>query len=179
MQGRWQLRTERLALRPFVRDDLVNLHQLWTNPGVRKYLWDDKIIPRERVQEEIESSLNNFELHGYGHWALLLHGDSALAGFCGLKPSIEPAAAELYYALAPEYWGQGVVVEAAVAVLHHGFQERKLARVRAGTDPPNTASIRVMEKLGMSFERRTLVNGLDVIYYTLTREQFTGRGGSA
>jgi RimJ/RimL family protein N-acetyltransferase len=39
--------------------------------------------------------------------------------------------------------------------------------VRAATDPPNTASIRVMERLGMTFERRGELNGLDTVFYTL------------
>ena len=74
--------------------------------------------------------------------------------------------------LVPEYWGQGLATEAAQAWLRYGFEELGLAAIYAGADPPNEASLRVIERLGMKLPRRATVNGLEVIYYSLTRAEF-------
>jgi ribosomal-protein-alanine N-acetyltransferase len=57
-------------------------------------------------------------------------------------------------------------------VLRYGFEELGLERIYAGTDPPNRASVRVMEKVGMRFDRQTEINGLAAIYYMLSRAEF-------
>lgn len=176
MQGAHLLKTAHLTLRPFAADDLEDLHRLWTHPGVRKYLWDDKVISVDRAKEEIDASLGRFEQHGFGHWALFPTNERKLIGFCGLKPWAEPATAELLYAVAPACWGRGLAVEASRAVLRFGFEDQGLKQVWAGADPPNAASFRVMEKLGMSFAKRDHVNGLEVVYYRLTKERFLRSG---
>lgn len=66
--------------------------------------------------------------------------------------------------------------EAARAVLRFGFEECDFERVYAGADPPNTASSRVIEKLGMSFDRLTRINGQEAIYYVILREAFESEG---
>jgi [ribosomal protein S5]-alanine N-acetyltransferase len=65
-----------------------------------------------------------------------------------------------------------MATEAARAALGYGFEECGFEQVSAGTDPPNAASFRVREKLGMSFSRRTRTNGIEVIYYVLSRDEF-------
>ena len=67
----FHLDTERLRLRPFRLADLDALHRQWTEPGMRRYLWDDEIIPRETVEAVIQSSLDSFAAKGYGFWALI------------------------------------------------------------------------------------------------------------
>lgn len=166
------LNTARLQLRPCTVADVEALHRLWTNPEVRKYLWDDVIITREQAAEVVASSLDDFAIHGYGHWIITLKEQSALIGWAGLRPSGAASAIEVLYGITPEYWGQGLAVEATQAVLHYCFAELGLLQIYAGTDPPNKASLRVMEKLGMRFVRCTTINGQEAIYYTITREEF-------
>ncbi len=55
------LNTGRMRLRPISSDDVDALHALWTDPDVRRYLWDDRIIPRETVEEIVAHSLATFE----------------------------------------------------------------------------------------------------------------------
>jgi len=61
---------------------------------------------------------------------------------------------------------------AAGAVLDFGFEERELADIYAGADPPNAASFRVIEKLGMKFARKTMVNGVETLYYVMSRDDY-------
>jgi RimJ/RimL family protein N-acetyltransferase len=168
--------TPRLMMRPFAIDDVDDLHRLWIDPGVRKFLWDDQIIPRETAVAVVESSIYSFVNHGFGFWTICFNNDPALIGFGGLRhftaDGADASEVEILYGVAPGHWGKGVATEAAGAVLRYGFEERKLAHIYAGADPPNVASFRVIEKLGMKFSRKMVVNGLDVIYYAICRDDY-------
>ncbi len=94
-----------------------------------------------------------------------------LIGFCGLRFIDETPEIEILYGLWPEFWRKGFATEAARAVLRYGFEVCGLDRIVAGADPPNSASLRVMERLGMKFDRQDRRNELEVIYYALTREE--------
>lgn len=166
------LETTRLQLRPLALTDVDDLHRFWTEPGVRKYLWDDVVITRQQAAEVIASSMHDFATRGFGHWAITFKGETELIGWSGLRYFGEPPRVEVLYGLRPPFWGQGLVVEALLAIFQFGFDTLGLARIYAGADPPNTASIRVMEKARMRFDQRTQINGLEAIYYLLAREEF-------
>ncbi len=167
-----RIETARLFLRPYVKTDLDDLHRLWTDPDVRRYLFDDKILARQGVAAEIEHSLASFETRGFGQWAVLLKGHDALIGFCGYRFFHEPPELQLLYGLAPAYWGQGLAAEAARAMIRYGFEALSFDEIIASADAPNEASFRVMEKTGMTFQKRVFIDGLDTIYYAVSRADF-------
>ncbi len=172
MKGFPRIQTTRLLLRPFSLHDLEPLHQLWADADVRRYLWDDDTIAREQVVSEIRKSIINFRKHGFGQWAVLPLGQETLIGFCGLRHFGDPPEVELLCAIAVAYWGQGLATEATQAVLRYGFEEIHLSRILAGADEPNTASLRLMKRIGMSFDRCVQLHGREAVYYGLTREVF-------
>ena len=69
MAAPYILETKRLWLRPFAPQDTDVLHRLFTDPDVRRYLFDDKIVSRDRVDGEIEDSIASFARSGFGMWA--------------------------------------------------------------------------------------------------------------
>lgn len=80
-------------------------------------------------------------------------GDGHIVGTCGfVNWSLDHARAELGYAIHREYWGQGLVPEAVRAMISFGFEKIGLNRIEARCIAENTASARVMEKAGMSYE---------------------------
>jgi RimJ/RimL family protein N-acetyltransferase len=174
------LETERLLLTPFALTDVEALHQLWTTPAVRKFLWDDQIIPHETVVEIVQASIQSFADQNFGFWTLRLKNQPDLIGFCGLRPMErspnEIAEVEIFYGLQPEHWKQGLATEASKAVLGYGFGKAQLERIYAGADPPNEASFQVMKRLGMKFARHTTIPGLvsDAVadYYVISRAEF-------
>ncbi len=143
------LKTSRCALRPFEIDDLQALHELWTSPGVRKYLWDDEVIPLDLTRELLEQSIVKIDCGEYGLWGVYLEEQNMLAGFCGFWPFHEPPQVELLYGLDKAYWGQGLATEVAKAMIPLGRELFSLQKILASTDKPNQASIRVLERLGM------------------------------
>ena len=167
------LETERLRLVPFGVDDVDALHELWTDPAVRRYLWDDEVIPRSTAEEIVTASTRDFARSGYGFWSLWSRdGVGALMGFCGFRRFEETDTPELLYGILPAHWGRGYVTEAGHAVIRHGFERCGFTRILAATDTPNQSSVQVMQRLGMVFEARREFHGLDTVFYTLSPEDY-------
>ena len=168
-----ELRTARLILRPFRTEHQDDLHALWNDPQVRRYLWDDQPVSRETVLEHIELSIQSFRERGFGHFTISpLEHPTRTIGFTGLRHHAESDEIELYYALLPSYWGQDLATEAAREVLRFGFQEVELSEIVAAADLPNAASFRVMERLGMTFAQEGRPRNNPLKFYSISRETF-------
>ncbi len=181
----YELDTERLRLTPFNMKHLSALHALWTDPDVRRYLWDGEVISRERAAGVINDSERNFSERGYGFWVMQLRaGEQAdaethpgtepgeVVGFCGYRRFEDGGEPELLYGILPRFWGKGLVTEACHAVIRDGFERNGFARIIAATDTPNQSSVKVMQRLGMVFLRRGEFHGLDTVFFELTPEDY-------
>jgi thiamine-phosphate pyrophosphorylase len=144
------LTTLRLKLRPWEMSDVDALHQMFTDPKVRKYLWDDLVIPRERVIEALESPLNDI-----GFWVIEEREGGPIIGFCGFRFLEDASEIELLYALLPGHWGRGLATEASHAALDYLWRSTAFERVWARTDVPNAKSVAVMQRLGMRHDSST------------------------
>lgn len=171
------IRTDRLILRPIAPSDVDALHNFWTDPAVRKYLWDNEIISRETVEDIVAASERCFAEVGSGLFAVeLAQAPGELVGFCGLRRMADGPDLELLYGVLPRHWGEGLVSEAARAVLQHGFEACGLSRVMGATDTPNQRSVRVMQRLGMVFEERREYKGLDTVFYSISPKDLANTG---
>ena len=136
--------TKRLKLRPWSRADVDALHSLWTEPAVRRYLWDENVVSREQVVDIVESAVDDL-----GFWCMEKKREPGLIGFCGFRRIQEPGRIELLYGLRPDHWGAGFATEAAGAALEYLWSSTGVSRVYAESDAPNYKSIAVMLRLGM------------------------------
>jgi ribosomal-protein-alanine N-acetyltransferase len=165
-----ELRTARLVLRAFAPADEAALLALWNDPDVGRFLWDGRPVPAARVSAQIDESRRAFAEGGIGlYTARLVAAPDAVIGAVGLARIGGQPDPELLYALLPALWGRGLATEAATEVLRVAFEVVGLEIVRAGADPPNVASFRVMARLGMTYERSTTVGELPVRYYMIRR----------
>ena len=142
-------------------EDLDALWALYGNPHVIKYIPDAPQTYAE-AREELKWHMNGHPKHPeLGLWATILKETGVFIGRCGLLPcTIEGRyEVEVAYAIAEEYWGQGLATEAARGILQHAFGKLNLPRLICLVDPDNIASQRVAEKIGMALERR--VDGID------------------
>ena len=170
------LATDRLNIRPLEMEDAEALHAFWANAEVRRYLWDGKVLPMETVRAIIRQSIADFDAHGFGFFSLDLKAtEPVIVGFCGFRRFEDGEQIELLFGILPEYWGEGFVTEAAREVLRHGFEEAGITRVIAAADTPNQRSVRVLMRLGMSFQARREWHGLDTVFYALTASEFRSR----
>jgi RimJ/RimL family protein N-acetyltransferase len=163
------LATDRCELRPVSPDDTTELHRLWTSPGVRRFLWDDEIISIERAAEAVSTSLELFEQHRFGLWAVRLKGFPQICGFTGVWPFHDPPEFELLYGVAEPLWGQGYAVEVSRAILTYCYDTLDMSVVCASINAPHVASARVLEKLGFTRVRHGTVGGSEHIFFERVR----------
>lgn len=168
----YQIETDRVLLHPLSAADAAALHRLWTRPHVRRYLWDDVVTPETETTRILQQSTRLFVERGFGLWGVRRRGQRALVGFAGYWYFRDPPERELLIGIAPEHWGKGLAPEVGTALIRFAFEELAFTAVRASTDVPNRASVRVMEKLHMTFERRAEISGLDTVFYALPRTQW-------
>jgi [ribosomal protein S5]-alanine N-acetyltransferase len=142
------LRTERLVLRPVTAGDHAVLRAHWAAPDVRRFLFDGATLSAAEITETIQDSARDFGRAGYGLWLVHQTGRTDLVGTAGLRP-LEDLGLEIFYSLAPGSWGRGYATEAARAVLDYALGPLGLPEVLAEVDEGNTASVAVIERLGM------------------------------
>jgi RimJ/RimL family protein N-acetyltransferase len=169
MQDGFQLETERLTLCPWQPDDWPGFHAIASDPEVMRYIQDGTPWREERSREFVERQIALFTRRQFCLWKLVPQAGGPLIGFCGLQPLPDTAEIEIGWWLARTCWGRGLATEAAQCVLRDGFERLGLPRIVAIAQPANTASIRIMQKLGMRFERLTEARGVPVALYAISR----------
>jgi len=162
-----EIETARARLRPIAPADLDAIHALWADADVRRYLWDDEVIPRDLAASAIERSVRQFAEEGHGLWLARPYGGDELIGFCGFWYFHDPPQLELLYGVAPTHWNRGMATELACAMLQHGFGHLGFQRIIGSTDAPNTASARVMTKAGMRFDRRENEHEKETVFFVI------------
>ena len=108
-----------------------------------------RCCPQPRSPRPSRTAQRDFGRAGYGLWLLYEKDDAGLIGTAGLRP-LDHLGLEIFYSLAPGSWGNGYATEAARAVLDHALGSLGLPEVLAEVDEGNTASIAVIERLGMT-----------------------------
>jgi [ribosomal protein S5]-alanine N-acetyltransferase len=154
------LETKRLAFSVFDEADLPDLAALLSDPQVMRFTIRGvrDIAGARTVLREFQAAQQR---HGFSKWALRRRDTGAFVGYCGLnvfsidgRPEVE-----LGYRLAVEHWRQGLATEAGRGVLEWAFRLKRLPSVVGFLDPANTASVRVLEKLGMTRRFTTTISG--------------------
>ena len=147
------IETERLYLREITLDDQEALFRLHSNPLVQKYTGEPVVRSIEEIEKAIENRNIHYKKYGYGRWATILKNRNQFVGWAGLAYLPEFDVIDLGYRFLPEFWGLGLATEASRAILNYGFDSLNLKKIVAIAMEENKASIRVMEKVGMEFEK--------------------------
>lgn len=156
------LRTARLTLRPFVLDDAPFVVELLNDPGWLRFIGDRKVRTDDDAREYLRNgAIAHAAQHGFALGAVQRSSDAVPIGMCGLIRREGLDDVDLGYAFLPAYRGQGYAREAAAAWLACGLQRFNLRRIVAITSVDNVASGKVLEAIGMRFERRLRVSGHD------------------
>jgi ribosomal-protein-alanine N-acetyltransferase len=139
-------------LRCLDRNDLNDFHQVRNHPEVLRYLGRAP-QPLEKTQEVLQKVLEEISNNRSIIWGICLKGHSNVIGNVSYwKMQPDHHFGEIGYVLLPDHWRSGIMSEAIVAVLKYGFMVMNLHRVEANIDPENTASYRLLEKIGFRRE---------------------------
>lgn len=167
-----RLLTARLTLRGFTAEDFDEFAAMRADAEVMRYIGLTGAQAREQSEAWLEKNRKRWADEGFGMWAVTDRRDGRLLGWCGLSRLENTREVELGYGLRRDAWGRGLTTEAARASVRYGFEEKSAGRIVAVAMPENTASRRVMEKLGMRYVRKDFFYGSGVVYYAIERDEF-------
>jgi RimJ/RimL family protein N-acetyltransferase len=173
------LRTARLNLRPYVADDLDALYDIQSRPEVTRYLLYD-VRNRDQVRGILEQRIQaDGPERDAVDLAVVLPDTGALIGDVVLfLRSKENRQGEIGYLFHPDYGGRGYATEAARMLLRLGFEDYGLHRIIGRIDARNTASARVLERLGMRREAHFVQNEIvkgewsDEVVYAMLEDEW-------
>jgi ribosomal-protein-alanine N-acetyltransferase len=169
------LRTSRLGFRHWNDADFPLAWALWGDAEVTRLIGGPftEAEVRARLSREIALQRDS----GVQYWPLFGLQDGEFAGCCGLRPCAAPGLVyELGFHLCRNAWGQGLASEAARGVTGHAFENLGATALFAGHHPENTASPKVLAKLGFRYERHMLYapTGTEHPSYFLRAEDVAG-----
>jgi RimJ/RimL family protein N-acetyltransferase len=148
------LETERLVLRRLTAGDAAFILELLNEPAFLENIGDRGARTLADARRYIaRGPAASYRKFGFGLYLVELKDCGAPIGICGLlkRESLEDV--DIGFAFLRRYWSRGYARESAAAVMHYGWTELRLPRIVAITKPSNQASIALLEKLGLRFER--------------------------
>lgn len=175
-----KLETDRLIIRPYKEEDLMDCFKLMQNPDLFTYL-DMEVMAFEEYKGLfawlMDSYNREFDEEFKYSFNIILKESGKHIGWCGVGGiEFNHKQKEIYYLIGKEYWGHGYAKEAVSALLEYCFQTIRLDSIAALCKPENIASKKIIESLGFTYQNR--IQGLSAefdyfngdLYYELTRE---------
>lgn len=157
------LETERLTLRQLTADDAAFILELVNEPSFIQNIGDRGVRTLSDAVNYIETGpIASYTRNGFGLWCVSLKESNESIGMCGLIKRDALEDVDIGYAYLPRFWSKGYAIEAALACRNHARDAIKLNRLVAIVDPANQGSIRVLEKLGMIYEKRIQLSADDI-----------------
>ncbi|KMY49548.1 GNAT family N-acetyltransferase [Peribacillus loiseleuriae] len=147
------LRTERLYLRKMTEADSPCLFNIWSNPDVTKFMNIENFSDENQAKEMIDF-LNELSAQNKAmRYTIIEAKTNQIIGSCGFNTlDYENIKAEIGYDLDSTFWGLGYGTEAVSCLLEYAFEHLNFIRIEAKVEPENLNSIRVLQKLGFTFE---------------------------
>jgi len=146
--------TGRLCLRHFHADDATFIIRLLNEPSFIEYIGDKNVrTAKEANQYLLDGPLDSYERFGYGLNVVELKETGEPVGMCGLVRRDTLEDPDIGYAFLEQYWSNGYARESAEAVLKHARETLGVNRIVAIVTAENHSSIKLLEKVGLTFER--------------------------
>jgi len=168
-----EMETERIYMRSFLEKDASYLYHLDADPLVSKYTGEP---PKKNINEALQliKNYDHYAKYNMGRLACIRKSDQTFLGWCGLKTILEEngSVVDLGYRFYRKYWNMGFATESSLRSLEYGFESLGLTEIIAHVDPENVPSIRVMQKVGMSFYKEQTFDGMFGHTYMITKHNY-------
>jgi len=162
-------RSKRLLFRPFAPSDAEDAFAIFGDTEVMHYSVSGRDRDLEATAARVERYARLNAASGFAPWAVVEAASEYVVGSCGLMRLKDGKDVEIAYRLRRDRWGRGFAIEAATAWLDRGFSLLRLPRILAFVDPTNTASLRVVDKLGMRYVEDCHYEGIPVRKFQIGR----------
>ena len=151
-------RTERLKIAKISKNDAPFIFELVNSPSWIKYIGDRNIKTVDDAENYIENThLKSYKTNGFGFYKVLLKAeDDKAIGTCGLAKRSELEDIDMGFGFLPDYEGKGYGLECSLAIMELAKSQFHIKKLTAITLPTNHNSVRLLEKLGMRFEKKVI-----------------------
>jgi ribosomal-protein-alanine N-acetyltransferase len=166
----FELETQRLQLKPILASDSIALHNILTDPYVRKYLCDDLVWSLEQVEEMAVESQNLFNTQKFGLWFIETKEPQEIIGFVGLWYFFDEEQPQLTYALLPEATKKGYATEASTKIIEYCFNQLGYQYLLTSCDRPNLDSIKLAQRIGMSKIEQRTIDDKPIVFFRIEND---------
>ena len=169
------IKTRRIILRKFLESDAQAVFDFGSNHEVQRYTGEVPLTDISQARDIIVNTIQkDYKAYGYGRWAVVYRPEQRVIGFAGLKYLPEFQQTDIGYRILPEYWGKGITTEMCFPIMAYGFNILKLDKIIGIALPENKASLRVLEKIGLRFEKVAPYDESNeqVMWYALNRKEY-------
>lgn len=160
------LETNRLLLREFDISDAESFYELNLNPNVIKYTGNSAFKDIDEAKAFLEN-YSDYQRNGFGRWAVINKSNQLFLGWCGLKYDEKLDETDIGFSFFEHFWNQGFATESAKACINYGFEILNLKTIVGRAMKENTASIKILEKIGLQYEKGFDFDGQEGVIYTI------------
>jgi len=161
------MQTIRCKLDHLQPSDYSDIQRIYASHEVRKYLGG--AIPEEHHLHKFQETLERACTEESLVWAVRLKDNNTFIGIVSLDNHTDGNFKEISYEFLPESWGNGYAVEVITELLRHALEELRFGKVIAETQSANTASCRLLAKVGMKVEKTLYRYGAEQVIYGIIR----------
>lgn len=169
------LTTDRLGFSVWNENDTLDALELWGNPEVTKFIVADGKMLEEQVHQRLKKEIETYNNANIQYWPVYVIETHENIGCCGLRPyDLEKNILEMGIHLKEQFWGKGFAQEACLAVIDYAFNTLQVDALFAGHNPKNTASARLLKKLGFTYTHDEFYppTGLYHPSYLMTKQDY-------
>lgn len=153
-------------LREFEVSDAKNFYELNLNPNVIKYTGNKAFKDVNEAKNFLEN-YSDYQRNGFGRWAVINKSDHEFLGWCGLKYDEKLNETDIGFRFFEHFWNLGFATESAKACIDYGFVKLNLKTIIGRAMKENSASVKVLEKIGLQYVRDFDFNGCDGVIYSI------------
>lgn len=169
MKANEYLETERTLMRPLILADANDFYTLNLDPEVLKFT-GDKPFDHLRAATDFLSRYDQYEKYGVGRFTVLDKSNLEFIGWCGLKYSPDKNEYDIGFRFYRQHWNKGFATETAKKCLDFGLNQLHLTTIVGRAMAQNTASIKVLQKIGMTFRENFDFEGQKGVIYELNQQ---------
>jgi RimJ/RimL family protein N-acetyltransferase len=176
------IETERLVLRQFTLQDSAFILNLLNTEGWLRYIGDRNIKTTQQAEDYLNNGpLKSYKINGFGLGLVALKPDGKPIGMCGLIKRDYLDHVDIGFAFLPDFIGKGYAYEIAKRTLQYGFEQLQQDKILAITLPENSASIRLLSKLGLAYEQTFISKDINeaLAIYGLNKEDYAAKNKSS
>lgn len=160
------LETHRLLLREFNICDAERFYELNLNPNVIKYTGNSAFKDIREAKTFLEN-YSDYKRNRFGRWAVIHKSTQEFIGWCGLKYDVKFDETDIGFRFFEHFWNKGFATESAKACIAYGFEKLNLKTIVGRAMKDNLASIKVLEKIGLQYERNFDFDGHEGVIYSI------------